>query len=87
MNKLFKSLNPLLAIGVLTLGSAFGELPMFNNVTVAMVGNAGQNMESLMLTSAIIAIAPELLIATFRQKYLTRSLTYIVEWIVHYWFR
>ena len=47
MNKLFKSLNTLLGIGVLTFSSAFGELPKFNNVTVTVVGDAGQNMESL----------------------------------------
>lgn len=47
MNKFFKSLNTLLGIGVLTLSSAFGELPKFNNVTVTVIGDAGQNMESL----------------------------------------
>ena len=47
MNKFFKSLNTLLGIGVLTLSSSFGELPKFNNVTVTVIGDAGQNMESL----------------------------------------
>ena len=42
-----QNLNILLGIGVLTLGSAFGELPQFNNITVTVVGDAGQNMESL----------------------------------------
>ena len=47
MNKLFKILYTLCGIGVLALCSAFGELPKFNNVTVTVVGDAGQNMESL----------------------------------------
>ena len=47
MNKLFKNLIALLGAGALTFSSAFGELPKFNNVTVTVVGDAGQNMESL----------------------------------------
>jgi len=47
MNKLFNNLNTLLGIGVLALSSAFAELPKFNNVTITVVGDAGQNMESL----------------------------------------
>jgi multiple sugar transport system substrate-binding protein len=47
MNKLFYHLTALLGAGALTLSSAFGELPKFNNVTVTVVGDAGQNMESL----------------------------------------
>ena len=47
MNKLFYHLTALLGAGALTFSSAFGELPKFNNVTVTVVGEAGQNMESL----------------------------------------
>jgi len=51
MNKLFKNLIALLGAGALTFSSAFssafGELPHFNNVTVTVVGDAGQNIESL----------------------------------------
>ena len=47
MNKLFYHLTALLGAGALTFSSAFGELPKFNNVTVTVVGDAGQNMESL----------------------------------------
>jgi ABC-type glycerol-3-phosphate transport system substrate-binding protein len=47
MNKLFYHLTALLGTGALTFSSAFGELPKFNNVTVTVVGDAGQNMESL----------------------------------------
>src|SRR3984957_4944325 len=47
MNKLFKNLVVLPGTGALTVGSASGELPKFNNVTVTVVGDAGQNMESL----------------------------------------
>ena len=47
MNKLFYNLTALLGAGALTFSSAFGELPKFNNVTVTVVGDAGQNMESL----------------------------------------
>ena len=47
MNKLLKNLMALLGAGALTISSAFGELPKFNNVTVTVVGDAGQNMESL----------------------------------------
>ena len=47
MNKLPKNLMALLGAGALTFSSAFGELPKFNNVTVTVVGDAGQNMESL----------------------------------------
>jgi ABC-type glycerol-3-phosphate transport system substrate-binding protein len=46
MNKLFYHLTALLVTGALTLSSAFGELPKFNSVTVTVVGDAGQNMES-----------------------------------------
>src|SRR4030088_3794275 len=45
MNKL--RFSALIGFGVLTLCSAFGESPKFNNVTVTVIGDAGQNMESL----------------------------------------
>src|ERR1700759_4331041 len=47
MNKRCKNFLALLSAGALTFGTAFGELPSFNNVTVTVVGAAGQNMESL----------------------------------------
>src|SRR3984885_16371610 len=47
MNKRCKNFLALLSAGALTFGTAFGELPTFNNVTVTVVGDAGQNMESL----------------------------------------
>ena len=47
MNKSFKNLAALFGAGALTFSSSFGELPKFNNVTVTVVGDAGQNMESL----------------------------------------
>jgi multiple sugar transport system substrate-binding protein len=47
MNKRCKNFLALLSAGALTFGTAFGQLPNFNNVTVTVVGDAGQNMESL----------------------------------------
>jgi multiple sugar transport system substrate-binding protein len=44
MNK--KIIAALLGACALAVGSAFGELPKFNNVTVTVVGDAGQNMEA-----------------------------------------
>jgi len=44
MNK--KIIAALLGACAVAVGSAFGELPKFNNVTVTVVGDAGQNMEA-----------------------------------------
>src|ERR1700733_525322 len=46
MKTLFKNITALFGVSALTFGSAFGELAKFNNVTVTVVGDAGQNMES-----------------------------------------
>jgi multiple sugar transport system substrate-binding protein len=44
MNK--NTIAVLLGVCALVVCSAFGELPKFNNVTVTVVGDAGQNMEA-----------------------------------------
>ncbi len=44
MNK--KTIAALLGACAVAVGSAFGELPKFYNVTVTVVGDAGQNMEA-----------------------------------------
>jgi multiple sugar transport system substrate-binding protein len=46
MKTFIKNISALFGVGALTLASAFGELAKFNNVTVTVVGDAGQNMES-----------------------------------------
>src|ERR1700739_2936682 len=47
MNKYLINLATLFGAATLSCSSAFGELPKFNNVTVTVVGDAGQNMEAL----------------------------------------
>jgi hypothetical protein len=77
MNKLLKDLNTLLGIGVLTLSSAFAELPKFNNVTVTVVGDAGQNMERELPSSRL---ARHLQVSMTSSKQTSSQVPVITTW-------